>query len=160
VASSSATPASSTVVSASERRPPSAGTVVAPPEHAAPAIANEMARARRSTLRRSFHLERPTPIGKRSEREEVLFEILHLLLGQGEREVLVVVLDHRSERGEPPVVEESTLLASEEPAERRRTVAALGRAIRLEGIDPDLLGSVQVPARLGEERLDVAASAI
>ena len=42
--------------------------------------------------------------------------------------------------------------------QRRGPVAAIGRAIRLEVVDADLRGRVHVPARLREERRDVAAS--
>src|SRR4051812_41096149 len=96
----------------------------------------------------------------RSKRLQVLREIVLLATRQPQREVLVVVVDHIGERREAAVVIEAALHVRPEAAQRRRTVAPVRRARRLEIIDADFLGRVHVPARLGVERRHVTAAAI
>src|SRR6266536_1304189 len=98
--------------------------------------------------------------GVRSERQQVLDQVLLLLWRQAELEEVVVVVDHVGEGGEAPVVEEPALLVCPQALERRGAVAVVGRPVGLEAVDPALRGPVQVPAWLGEQRRDVAARAL
>src|ERR1044072_8950171 len=72
----------------------------------------------------------------------------------------IVVIDQLAQRSKEPVVIEAALRVCPQSLERRRAIALIGRALRLEGLDADLLGRVHVPARLGIERWDVAACAV
>src|SRR4051794_21595389 len=74
----------------------------------------------------------------RSERPEVLDEVDLLGRRQSQPEERVIVVDHRLERREPTVMEEPALRVREKSLERRRSVAVVGRAVRLEVVDPDL----------------------
>src|SRR5262249_49786986 len=79
---------------------------------------------------------------------------------QVQAEYAVVVLDHVEQRREAPVVVEAALLVRPEALERRRAVALVWRALRLEVVDPDLFGGVHVPTGLRVERRHVAARAV
>src|SRR5215207_5885441 len=63
---------------------------------------------------------------------------------------------------EPPFVlraHKQAALADEEGGQILRFVDAVGATVGLEAVNPDLFGLVQIPARLGPERLDVAVIA-
>ena len=69
------------------------------------------------------------------------------------------MLDHIAECHEAPVVVEATFLMGEEPLERRRPVALVGRTIGLKIVDSNLGRRVHVPTRFGEQRGDVTRRA-
>ena len=96
----------------------------------------------------------------RSDSLQVLDQILFVCLAEVQLEVLVVVVHHVKQRGEPPVVEEPALLVRPQPCQRRSAVHVGRRAVSLERVDAHLLGRMQIVARLGEERRDVAGRAL
>jgi hypothetical protein len=69
------------------------------------------------------------------------------------------VVDDCAERRETSVVIEAALLMREESAQRRRAIAVIGRPVRLEAVNADLLRRVQVPSRFSPQRLGVAVAA-
>ena len=69
------------------------------------------------------------------------------------------MLHHRDQRAEPSVVEEFALRVGEQSLEGARAVLAIGRAIRLEIVNPDVVPTVKIPTGFGEERLAVALAA-
>src|SRR3954449_4400440 len=69
------------------------------------------------------------------------------------------MIDNRFVGLESTVVIEAALQPREQSTERRRAIALVRRALRLEVVDANLGRLVEVPARLGEQRLDVAARA-
>src|SRR5690349_16916743 len=94
-----------------------------------------------------------------SQRFEVFREVALFALAESQREVPVVVLDHRSKRREAAIVVVAALAVSPQPAQRRRAVAPVGAAIGLEIVDTDLGAGVHVPSGLGEEWRHVAPPA-
>lgn len=90
---------------------------------------------------------------------EIFDTIASLLVGQPQGEVLVVMVDHSVEGREAPVVVEATFLMCEEPFNRRRPVALVGRTIGLKIVDSNLGRRVHVPTRLREQRGDVTRRA-
>jgi hypothetical protein len=72
----------------------------------------------------------------------------------------IIVIDNGLKRGKSTVVEKSAFLVSPQSLERCRPVAFVGRSVSLEVIDTNFLARMQVPARLGIERLAVTASAL
>src|SRR5262249_53250279 len=79
--------------------------------------------------------------GQRGLETLQVFDELGLLpRAQVQAEYAVVVLDHVEQRREAPVVVEAALLVRPEALERRRAVALVWRALRLEVVDPDLFG--------------------
>src|SRR5512142_1788664 len=83
------------------------------------------------------------------QRLQVLDEVALLRGRQREREGGVVVRDDRGQVGEAAVVIEAALGVREQALERRRAIALVGRALRLEVVDADLGGGVHVPTGLG-----------
>src|SRR5581483_12031417 len=82
-----------------------------------------------------------------------------LLRAQAQREEGVVVVDDVHQGREPAIVIEPALLVRPEAAERRRPVRAIGGAVGLEVVDPDVARGMHVPAGLGPDGLDVAGAA-
>src|SRR5205085_1753507 len=93
------------------------------------------------------------------DRLQVLDEVALFRFRESEAEVAVVVVDDRAVVREAAVVIEAAFRAHEESRERRGAVAIVGRARRLEVVDADLGGGVHRPARLAEERRNVARGA-
>jgi hypothetical protein len=73
-----------------------------------------------------------------SQRFQVFDEIGFLLRAKAKTPKTVVVLHHGHQIGEASVVIEPTLAPREKSLQRRRAIAPVGRAGRLEIIDPDL----------------------
>src|SRR5262249_27565216 len=103
------------------------------------------------------------------QRLEVLDEVLLLGLAEMEAKSLVVAVHDVEQRGEPTVMIEAPLvfrtheqaaLADENAGQVHRPVAVVRRAVGLEAVDPELVGLVDVPARLGPQRLVMAAIAV
>src|SRR2546429_639796 len=69
------------------------------------------------------------------------------------------MIDHIRQGGEAAVVVKAAFGTVEEAAEGSGAIFSLGGALRLEVIDADLACAVHGPARLGEERRDVAGGA-
>src|SRR5437763_2870223 len=90
---------------------------------------------------------------------QVFDKILLLLVAEAQLEECVVMGHHIEQRREAAVVIEPALLMRPEPRQWRGAVHVRRRAVRLERVDADLGGRVQVVARLGEERRHVAARA-
>src|SRR3954452_2508273 len=84
----------------------------------------------------------------RSQALEVLHEVGRLPGRQAERHAGLIVVDDGAEGREAAVVVVATLRALPEPAQWRRPVHARRAPFGLEGVDADLPGRVQVPARL------------
>lgn len=93
------------------------------------------------------------------ERFEVFDEVVGLPIGEAEAEKAVVVLDDVVESGEAAIVIEAALGMRPQALQGRGAVAQIGSAARLKIVHADFLGRVQVPARLGKERRNVAGSA-
>src|SRR5258708_5384831 len=82
----------------------------------------------------------------------VFDKILLLSVAEAQLEERVVMGHHIEQRREAAVVIEPALLMCPEPRQPRRAVHVRRRPVRLEGVDADLVGRVQVVDRLGEER--------
>src|SRR5215216_2192954 len=67
--------------------------------------------------------------------------------------------DHLQQGGKPAVMVEAPLLMGPQAVQRGRPVPFIRRAIGLEIVDADLVGRMQIPARLGPDGLDVAGGA-
>src|SRR5215217_1850055 len=78
---------------------------------------------------------------------------------QGEVEAAVVVVDDGAQSGIAAVVVEAALRLRDDSPQRRRSVAERRGAIRLEVVDADLFGGVEVPAGVAEGRRHVAIGA-
>src|ERR1051325_11895949 len=91
---------------------------------------------------------------------QVFDKILLLLVAEAQLEELVVMGHHIEQRRETAVVIEPAPLMCPEPRQRRGAVHVRRRAVRLDRVDADLGGRVQVVAWLGEERRQVAARAL
>src|SRR2546423_2419717 len=94
-----------------------------------------------------------------SERFQVLGDIVHLRRRQVKIERVVVVLHDGEQRRESTVVIKAALLVRPRALERRRAIAMIRRAIRLEVVDADFRAGVHRPARFAEERRHVTARA-
>src|SRR5262245_45921964 len=97
------------------------------------------------------------PQRRTRQRLQELDEVALLLVAQAEAEELVVVGHHVDQRCKTSVVVEAALLMCPQSGERTRAVAVVGRAIRLEIVDADLAGGMQVPPGLGVQRRNVTA---
>jgi hypothetical protein len=95
----------------------------------------------------------------RSKRLQELGEVALCPSPEPEPEGPIVVVDDLTQGAKSSVVVETTLGMRPQTLERRRPVSSLRRAVGLEAVDPDLLGRVQVPARLGLERRHVTTGA-
>src|SRR5687767_7068544 len=98
----------------------------------------------------------------RLERLEELDQVLRLCRRQPQAHEPVVVADDVLQRREAPIVIEATLVDLRRLPERpqgSRAVRTVRGTVSLEGIDPDLLGPVEIPARLREEGRHVAGGA-
>src|SRR5262245_27322636 len=105
----------------------------------------------------------PLPVDRTEVRSasngfEVFDEILGLLLGEPKPEERVVVVHDRPQVREAAVVVEAALAMGPKSLQRRGAVPAIGGALGLEVVDPDLLRRVQVPAWLGEQRRHMTRS--
>src|SRR5690242_153742 len=94
------------------------------------------------------------------QRLQVLDQVAFLLILKPQQELRVVVLDDLAQGGKAAVVEEPALLMRPQSRERRGAVHMGGRAVGLEGIDPDLRGRMKVLTRLRKERRNVAGCAL
>jgi hypothetical protein len=77
--------------------------------------------------------------------------------------MVIIMLDNVVERGEPAIVVETALvdlLHIPQRPQRRRPVTLVRGSHRLKVIDPDLVRRMQVPARLREERWDMAGRSL
>src|SRR5439155_11911405 len=63
----------------------------------------------------------------------------------------VVVVDHVKQSREPPVVVETALHVSEQPAQRSRPIRVVGRALRLKIVDAHVRSLMCIPTRLSEQ---------
>src|SRR5690606_40697600 len=94
------------------------------------------------------------------EREQVMLELLDLGGAQAKAEVLVVVGNVVFQGCKSTVVVKAALGVGPEALQRRRSIAAIRRALRLERIDADFLRRVHVVAGLRKDRRDVAGRAL
>src|SRR5215208_6442583 len=74
--------------------------------------------------------------------------------------MLVVMIYHVFQRGEPAVVIETPLGTDEEAAKRGRSIMVVGRAAGLEIVDPDLLGGMHRPSGLRVEWRHMTGTAL
>ena len=98
----------------------------------------------------------------RSNRLEVLDQVPFLLVRKTKTKMSVIVFDDVLKRGKTAVVIEATLvnlLGIPQRPQRRRPVALVRRPHRLEVVDADLFGRMQVPPRFSENRWYVACGA-
>src|SRR5690349_664508 len=79
------------------------------------------------------------------KREKILHEIAFLLFRQAEAKTSIVMIDHGEQRRGPAIVKEPALLVSEDPRERRCTVAVVRRPFGLEIIDANVFRRMQIP---------------
>src|ERR1051326_1465232 len=71
----------------------------------------------------------------------------------------VVVVNHIEQSCKAPIVIKTALHMSEQSAQRSRAIRIIGRAIRLEIVNPDVRRLVRIPARLSKQRRNVTLSA-
>src|SRR5882672_12829284 len=101
----------------------------------------------------------PCPVVFFLQRLQVLDQVALLLAVQPESEVDVVMLDDVPQSCKAPVVEEAAPLVRPQCRQRCGAVHVGRRAVGLKGIDPHLLGRVQVVPRFRIQRRNVAGRA-
>src|SRR5215831_4469001 len=89
-----------------------------------------------------------------------LDQVGFVLSRQPQAEAAVIVIHDVEQSGKAAVVVEPARGVRPETLERRSTVAAVGRAVRLKAVDADFAGGVHVPAWLGVERGNMTAGTL
>src|SRR3954452_21630026 len=113
-----------------------------------------------ASSRFTFFMSGSPPARVVLQRHQVVNEVVSLRLGELQAEGLVVVPDHRAQRGEPSVVVEAAGPVGAQARERTGAVHVRRRPVRLEAVDADVGPGVQVVARLREQRRHVAGRAL
>src|SRR5213082_1754188 len=107
-----------------------------------------------------FSRMRRRSLGSECKAQQILNQVALFGGGQAETHAGVVVIDDFVQRGEAAVVIKTAFEMREEVANRRSAIALIQRAVGLKIVDADFRGSMQIPAGIGPEWLDVAIVAL